>query len=581
MPANGSDAYVGCACAPGRSAAWFFCLGLTVRRGSADAVDMARLRFAWAAIPVAVAGAGLLAGVPTARAAQPPEPAVGEPGREGDYLRVIHGRLHPSWAESYIRMSPYNVVGPVSSERQAEVSINIRWDGTIESLDVTKSSGSFDFDSAALNAVTLAAPFPPPVDVLADDGLAHLKWRFARNYRLCSGGEIVRVEFPLQIALPNLALRGQLGEALRRMNAEFARSGWGAGDFVTPFARQWLGRPHLNTELDARAAAALAVAGDRQKTVFLETALLQQQTAATAAMALERIGIDVGARLSKALAGGAAESARPAVVAAIRAVPAIANRCPECTPALAAAALNPRYPLTARIEMIQILGRMDRTPVIAQALAHATNDTNKAIRGAALLAQVTPGRVGVIKMVALLHDRAAEIRAAATAGVLRAGGDSGIEHLYLLARERDPRPLIAAADELGRMSSTSSAELLAKLLKRSEKNVRLAAIRALAGRRDPSATALVDPILADARVNPAAESGVRELAMAAANTDELIGISADTRLGPSSYRALLRANLRQEAARWLLGNLEQLSPEDRITALGDWIGEAPKYAAQK
>ena len=238
---------------------------LTIRRGSADTVDMAKVRLRWGGIALVLGSGALGAASSSVQAAEPPEPAVGGPGAEGDYLRLVHERLHPGWVDGFIRISPYKQIGPVTSQRQAEVSINIRWDGTVESAEVAKSSGSLEFDAAAMNAIWFAAPFPPPVDVLADDGLAHLKWRFARDFRLCSGGEIVRVEYPLQTALPNLAARGQLTEALRRMSDELARQGWSGGDFLSPFVRQWLGRANLSNDLDTRAAAALAVGGDHQQ----------------------------------------------------------------------------------------------------------------------------------------------------------------------------------------------------------------------------------------------------------------------------------------------------------------------------
>lgn len=187
----------------------------------------------------------------------------------------------------------------------------------------------------------------------------------------------------------------------------------------------------------------------------------------------------------------------------------------------------------------------------------------------------------MIRMSGLLRDAAPEIRAAGAAGVLRAGGDAALDQLYLLGRERDPRPLIAVAGELARMSSDASFALLAKLLKRPEKGVRAAAVRALAARQDAPARALVEPILVAARANPAEEAAIRELTIPAATSDDLVRLSADPRLGSVAYRALLRTNHRPEAARWLLSNLEQLSPDDRITVLGDWIAEPPKYAAQQ
>ena len=535
-------------------------------------------------------GVGLLVGMAgpglsTARADDRPEPPVGGPDQEGAYLRQIHERLHPGWVDGYIRISPYKQLGPATSERQTEVSLVLRWDGTVEKAEVARSSGSLEFDAAALNSVWFAAPFPPPVDVLADDGLAHLKWRFARNHRLCSGGEVLRVEFPLQTALPNLAARGRLTEALRRMNDELARVGWSGGDFLSPFARNWLARPNLSNELDTRAAAALALGGDRRQMRILETAILVPETAVVAATALQRLGVDVGAVLAKALAADPerVSTRRAAVVAAVRAVPSIRASCPTCIELMTSAAIDPRQSVATRVSLIELLTPTAAAEPVASALARAAEDSHVAVRAAALLAQMPPGRgrVGVIKMAPLLHNRAPEIRAAAVAGVLRAGGDLGIEQLYLLGRERDPRPLIAAAQELGTMSSEASLELLKKLAKRPDKSVRLAVVKALAARSDAGARAMVEPILTAARADRSEDPALREMALGAAAPAELVGIGSDAALGVVAYRALVRANLREEAARWLLTNLEQLSPEDRIAALGDWIAEPPKYAAQK
>src|SRR6185369_3609276 len=204
-------------------------------------------------VAVLAVGLGFLwggRGIAGARAAERAEPPVGGAGADGAYLRHVHERIHPGWADGFIRMSPYKVVGPETSTRQVEILIEVRWDGTLERLEVAASSGAPEFDAAAMNAVLTAAPFPPPVDALADDGLAHLRWTFARDFRLCSGAKVVSVEYPLESALPNLAARGRLGEAVRRMTAVLETQGLGArngagGDFLSPFARQWLSRPNL------------------------------------------------------------------------------------------------------------------------------------------------------------------------------------------------------------------------------------------------------------------------------------------------------------------------------------------------
>jgi HEAT repeat protein len=287
--------------------------------------------------------------------------------------------------------------------------------------------------------------------------------------------------------------------------------------------------------------------------------------------------------LATALSNGNADSMRRAVVAAVRAEPAIAAHCAPCVSAFAAAALDPRQPAADRVAMLQVLGDFERTEVVTLALGAASKDANPAVRAAGLLAALPAGRgrVGIIRMAPLLHDPAPEMRAAAAAGVLRAGGDLGIEQLYLLARERDPRPLIAAATELGKMNTEASAELLGKWLKRSDKNVRRAVIQALAARHDEPARALVDPILRAAAVRADEDPVVRELALRIASPEQVSQMAAsDPRVGRPAYRALLAANLRQDAAHWLLAHLDELGPTERIGALGEWIAESPKLAAR-
>ena len=515
--------------------------------------------------------------------AEQPEPPVAGAGHEGDYLRLVHERIHASWVDGYLRITPYDVLGPDSSTRETEISLTVRWDGTIEQADIAKPSGSPDFDAAALNAIFTSAPFPPPTDVMADDGLVHVTWHFARDHRQCSNASIVHGEYPLAIALPKLVARGRLAEALQRMSAELDHDGWNGGDFVTPFARQWLARPNLSDELDTRASAALAKGGDTRQDKRLRAAVLSPLTAAVAAPALQNLGVNVGALLATALADAGGESTRAAVVMAARTLPSITTSCPACVDALAAAALDPRRPAADRIALLSVLGGLgdvQHTRVVDLALDNASKDANPAIRGAALLAAMPPGRgrVGVIRMAPLLHDPSPDIRAAAAAGVLRAGGDLGLEQLYLLARERDPRPLMAAAAEMARMNTEASAELLGKWLKRSDKAVRRAAIQALAARHDANARGLVDPILHEAVTNAAEDPGVRLLSIPLADAKQLVAMSADPSLGRAAYQALLRANARQEAAHWLLSNFEALSAGERIGVLGDWIA-APKSTA--
>ena len=535
-----------------------------------------------AAIAVVAGAAAMLASSSPARANEQPEPPVGGPGPEGDYLRNVHQRLHGSWVDGFIRVTPYSQLGPATSTREVEVKLTIRWDGSIETAEIGVPSGSPDFDAAALNAIWMTAPFPPPATIMGDDGLAHLKWRFARDFRLCSGAEVVHVEYPLAIALPKLVARGLLAEATHRMGQELERVGWNEGDFVSPFIRQWLARPNLSDELDTRAAAALALGGDRKQLERLRGALRSPTTAGVAAPALNRMGVNTGALLAGELTDAAGDPARRAVIAAMRADATIAASCAPCVAAFAAAALDARQPVGDRVAMIRTLGELERTPVVEMALGAASKDPNVSIRAAGLLASTTrgQGRVGVIRLAPLLHDRNPELRAAAAAGVLRADSELGMKQLYLLARERDPRPLIAAAEELGKMKTEDSAALLGKMLKRPDKSVRRAAIFALAARHDAPARDLVDPIVRAAITDSEEDIAVRELALRTASPDQVSAMAAsDPRLGLPAYRALLAAQQRQAAARWLLANIDQMATADRITVMGEWLATPARLTA--
>jgi HEAT repeat protein len=529
-------------------------------------------------------GCGLVAQSGSAAwAADIPEPPIAGVGKDADYLRLVHSKLHAAWVDSYIRMSPYRELGPETSSRQTDIRITLRWDGTIEAADLEKPSDSPDFDAAALNTVLVSGPFPPPIEVLADDGLAHLRWRFARDHRLCSGGEIVHVEFPLRMALPNLTARGQLEEVVRRMSGELAHQGFTGGDFLSPFARQWLARPNLSTDLDTRAAAALALSGDPRQVPHLEKAVLLPQVAGVAAGALDRLGVNIADMLEKMAGPDSGMMRRNAILVATLAVPSAAANCASCIDILTSSLGEPRQGVAVRLQIIDILTGLDRSEAIAAALVNAEKDQNVTIRAAALVANLPPGRTrtAVFRMSSLLHDPSPDIRAAAATGVLRAGGDAGLGQLYLIGREKDPRPLVAAATELGNFSSAESATMLGKLLKRPEKNVRVAAILALARRHDVAARKLVDPVLMSAGRNASEDPRVRELVMADASGEDLASMALDPRLGPAVYRTWLRSNHRPEAARWLLDNLLKLSPEDRIATLGDWIAQKPAYAARK
>ena len=90
-----------------------------------------------------------------------------------------------------------------------------------------------------------------------------------------------------------------------------------------------------------------------------------------------------------------------------------------------------------------------------------------------MLALIKPnaGRPKVIAMEKYLRDPAPEMRAAAAAGVVRAGGSANLDDLYVLFKDNDPRPALAALRELERVPSDEATKLIARLAKRPQLEV--------------------------------------------------------------------------------------------------------------
>src|SRR6202042_3086345 len=115
---------------------------------------------------------------------------------------------------------------------QTEILFTVRWDGSPAEVTGISGSGGGALDQAA-----------PPIAVYGDDGVAHFRWILAPDARLCSGGEVRRVEAPLAEALPRLFYQGRIKEALLRV-ARYTRNG-DAGA-MSIFARAWLVRPQTD-----------------------------------------------------------------------------------------------------------------------------------------------------------------------------------------------------------------------------------------------------------------------------------------------------------------------------------------------
>src|SRR5262249_17741174 len=198
---------------------------------------------------------------------------------------------------------------------------------------------------------------------------------------------------------------------------------------------------------------------------------------------------------------------------------------PACGPGLVKLLLNTKARPEARAAAATALGPVE-TDEARKALAAMAKEDNPvaAVRAAAMLAQIKPGagRRPVMAMERCLRDPAPEMRAAAAAGVVRAGGSANLDDLYVLFKDNDPRPSLAALHELERVPSQEATTLIARLARRPQLEVQKLAADMLLRRnaRDayPSFKSYLDP-----KTDP----DLRALALAGADEAALQSAAAD------------------------------------------------------
>jgi len=545
-----------------------------------------KLRLLFVATLVGTVLAASLGAIPRAWAADgAAEPAIATPGPVGDYLRRAHAKVHARWAEGYLKPAkspPAAGTAPANEGvRQATVALTIRWDGTVAEATVRSFSGSNDFDHAALDALRKSGPFPLPTsDVLSDDGYAHFEWTLASDGRACgAGAKLVRVEDPIEVSLPRLVSSNRIDEALRRVgevgaNAQSTAPESAKENAMDRFARLYLGRTVPDPVLDASASVALAQTGDRLQVARLKAALGSRATVKLAARGLQKLGVDICESVHDSLLGSAA-MARETAFEAVRVAAASGAAINGCRPALETLARDGKQPQAVRLSALELLTTSfpgDIRPLVLGLMS----DKDAGVRGAAVFASVKKGggRPEMYRLAPLLHDKSVEVRGAASAGIVRAAGDLALDQLYLLARETDPRPARAVAAELGAMSSSASAEFLGHMAKRDNREVQLAAARALAGRRDAAARAQLEEVKTSNTAFP-------ELLAIANGTTPAAGAPA-----AASDQAVVAlhdvlAHHKDQAVGWLVARLPGLQPQEAIDVLGAWLvrQSAPAAAA--
>ena len=521
----------------------------------------------------------------TASAAPPPSPAAfvpdGEPpiaatGAEGDYLRAMHTAIHFKWATKFVQATARSLpaTDPVNAPNlEAEVLFVVRWDGSPAQVTLGDSSGVPEFDAAAMAAVSGDRPYPvPPIDLYGDDGVVHVRWLFRRDQHLCSLAEIRRMEAPLAEALPRLFVQGRVKEAMLRVVRE---SRAGHADAVSAFARAYLSRRFSDPILDAHAAAALATTGDPRVTARLQSALARPDTMPIAAPAAAAAKMDLCAAVRPALEGSTPE----ATLFASRTLRTAGAELPSDSPCLGILTATVKAglaPAAVRADMLETLATVSPGGVRRFAV-EAIGDQDPKLRAAGTRALARPGggRPVLYRLQPLIVDPSSEVRAAVAAGLVRACGDLANDFLTPILKGKDVRPLVALAEALGQASSPASAELLGKLQKRPEPELRLPVLAALARRPDAPARALYRPLAEKVKADPYAAPEARRIVFSNADPDELARVAKDPVLGIYAFRALLRAGRRDEALDWIVASYDWLPPETLVDVFGAWLTNPP------
>ncbi len=516
---------------------------------------------------IALGPAAVAATIPADKLPESPL-ALPPPGPEATYLAKLHAHIHRSWSDNFLRLigeklelnNPLNV-----ADRTAEVDLVISGDGQLLSTTITRPSGFPGFDDAIIEILRDAVPYPkPPAEVRSDDDNLRLHWTFARDQRRCSGVVVTRSYDPVETALPKLLHQGRRAEALRRV--ALAR---GSGVHVAPqftlLALDWIKAALHQPYATVAMARILGARGDADAVAWLKLAVLRPDLAADAGAALTALKIPVCPLVKNAFDSQNWADHQPAAVAL-----ATAGET-ACVPGLAKLLGNAKAHPQARAAAAVALGNID-DPAARKALAEATKDSNPTVHGAAMLAQIRPGagRRAVIAMEVYLRDPAPDLRAAAAAGVVRAGGDTNLADLYVLFKDSDARPALAALHELERLQTEESTKLVARLVRRPQLEVAKLATDILFRRGVRDSYGVLKPYL-----EPNTTMPLRGRAMVVADDALLRSASADPALGIWVYRARLIRGEPDLAADWFIAYGTKLQPSAQAEAMTEWLMHAP------
>ena len=103
------------------------------------------------------------------------------------YITAMHRQIHKLFTFGFladIDARSNSVYADLTLWTQLEIVI--KGDGTVDKVGIVRSSGLLAFDTAAIDSVLSAAPFPvPPQAIRSANGKVYMDWQFHRDDRAC------------------------------------------------------------------------------------------------------------------------------------------------------------------------------------------------------------------------------------------------------------------------------------------------------------------------------------------------------------------------------------------------------------
>ena len=388
---------------------------------------------------------------------------------------------------------------------------------------------------------------------------------FARDQRRCAGLSVVRAFEPVEVVLPKLLRSGRRDEALKRV-AMARAAGVPADAAFTLLANDWLKSTLNEPWATVRQAEKVAALKDEAGINWLKNALRRPELAGEAGVALVALKVPVCPLVKNWFDSQTWTDHETAAVALAT------SPDPACAPGLIALFQNTKARPEARAAAAVALGPIDNAEARKLLATAAKEEKNAKVRAAAMLAQVRPdaGRGKVVAVVPFLRDPSPEVRSAAAAVVVRAGGDANLNDLYVLFQDTDQRAALAALRELERVRTPAATELIARLAKRPYLAVQKLAAQMLIRRNARDHFLVLRPYL-DTKVDPE----LRALALVTADDAMMQAAAADPTLGINFYRARLARGERDKAVDWFIANGASLPPPVQVQAMMEWLATAP------